>query len=66
MRMKSPCLNSGQLSPLTTRIATYISKRYKNSENTKHKFVDKVVLDVSGGKGGNGCVRYVDTLTNYT
>ena len=66
MRMKSPCLNSGQLSPLTTRIATYISKRYKNSENTKHKFVDKVVLDVSGGKGGSGCVRYVDTLTNYT
>ena len=34
-----------------------VFKRFKNNESTKHRFVDKVVLDVSGGKGGNGCVR---------
>ena len=40
--------------------ASVVFKRFKNNETTKHKFIDKVVLDVCGGKGGNGCVRWVN------
>lgn len=37
----------------------------KKTRHTNYKFVDKVQVEVIGGRGGNGCVSFEGTLTSF-